>query len=432
MYKKPIDNYYHQIILLRRVCTVFFLFVLTWNLAQAGPLVYVANALDASVSVIDTDTNSVTFTIPVDLPGEPVAVAVHPFKPIAYVSDREVKAIHVINTTTHTETNTIFLDFSPDAGIQFHPDGTKAYVTSLNHNQDGDLSIIDTETETVTDVIAMGTSPSGVAIHPDGHIAYVCNFQSDDLYIVDLNTNTVIDILQVGSQPQGLTISPDGRVVYVPNRGDDTVSVIDTSLNAVIATIPVKKRPGLVAFLPDSSLAYVPQRGVEGLAVIDTNNHEVIGEIELDSSGYVWAVVTPSGDYIYLTNQNRDQVAVISTTTQEIVDIIPVGNFPIGLTIVPVLAALTIDRVKPKVIKQGEVSKVLTVTGTGFSPDIEAVLLRSSDININAVTFFDDNTMLLDISVDAEARVSARDLKFINHDGIEFVKKKAFRIVEGE
>ena len=55
---------------------------------------------------------------------------------------------------------------------------------------------------------------------------------------IDTATNTVCATIAVGNSPFGIAITPDGATAYVTNNGGLTVSVIDTVTNAVVATIP--------------------------------------------------------------------------------------------------------------------------------------------------------------------------------------------------
>lgn len=52
--------------------------------------------------------------------------------------------------------------------------------------------------------------------------------------VIDTATNEVIDIISVGNYPQAVAVSPDGIRAYVANTNDNTVSVIDTTTNTVI------------------------------------------------------------------------------------------------------------------------------------------------------------------------------------------------------
>lgn len=402
------------------------LLILITGVTQAGPLIYVANSLSNSVSVIDTDTETVTHTIAIE-GGEPVAVAAHPFEPIAYVNDRELGKTYVIDTRTHTITTTIEYDQNPDAGVIFNREGTRAYVTQRVFPDTGILTVIDASTHTVIETIPVGNAPSGVVIHPDGHTAYVSNFLSDDNYIVDLTTSTVLDILPGGENPQGVTMPPDGKFAYIPNRSGDTLTVIDTNSNSIVATIPVGPAPGLAGFLPDSSLAYIPSRGDKTIAVVDMSTHTVIDEIENSLGSNVWVIVHPDGDRLYTTHQQNDVVSIVDTVTLEPIQTIDVGEFPIGFAFVPV-ADLSADSASPSRIRRGS-TRNITVTGTGFRPDTLINIPQRAGVLINSVTFVNDNSIIINLTASRQAEESTRDFVIRNADQQRFVLTDAITVV---
>ncbi len=61
--------------------------------------------------------------------------------------------------------------------------------------------------------------------------------------VIDAATNTVIATLAVGISPTGVAVTPTGTSVYVANADADNVSVVDAATNAVVATIPVGMSP---------------------------------------------------------------------------------------------------------------------------------------------------------------------------------------------
>jgi YVTN family beta-propeller protein len=73
--------------------------------------------------------------------------------------------------------------------------------------------------------------------------AYITNDGSGNVSVIDTATNTVIATITVGTAPFAVAVSPDGGTVYVANIDSDNVSVIDTATNKVIATITVGNSP---------------------------------------------------------------------------------------------------------------------------------------------------------------------------------------------
>ncbi len=115
-----------------------------------------------------------------------------------------------------------------------------AYITNASS---GNVSVIDTTTNTVVATVTVGDFPHGVAVTPEGSRVYVVNQGSDNVSVIDTATNTVVDTVTVGTSPRGVAVHPDGSRVYVANNDIDTVSVIDTATNAVVATVTVGSTP---------------------------------------------------------------------------------------------------------------------------------------------------------------------------------------------
>jgi YVTN family beta-propeller protein/autotransporter-associated beta strand protein len=192
----------------------------------------VANSSSNTVSVINTATDAVTATIPVE--SFPTAVAISPNGNTAYVSNENSGTVSVINTATNTVTATIASGANPVA-VAVSPSGTTAYATNTN----GTVSVINTATNTVTATIPVGAVPTAVAFNPNGATAYVAQQGSNTVSVINTATNTVIATIPVGSHPLGVAFSPDGATAYVSNFDDSTVSVINTATNTVTATLNV-------------------------------------------------------------------------------------------------------------------------------------------------------------------------------------------------
>jgi len=85
---------------------------------------------------------------------------------------------------------------------------------------------------TITGVV----TPSSIAITPDNSRAYVTNTTNNTVTVINTATNKVIDLIPVGSGPGSIAITPDGSRAYVANLGG-SLSVIDIATNTVIATV---------------------------------------------------------------------------------------------------------------------------------------------------------------------------------------------------
>lgn len=157
--------------------------------------------------------------------------------------------VGVIDTTINAVIHTIDLGASPDT-ITVSPDGSMMYTTHYGH---GFVSAIDLAAYRVTP-IALGDSPIGVSLTPDGLRAYVANRCS--LTVIDTVANEAARIA-VGDLPRCVRISPDGKGAYVSNFGGGSVSVIDTIAQCVTDTIDVGGHPEALAVSPDGNRLYV-------------------------------------------------------------------------------------------------------------------------------------------------------------------------------
>ncbi len=87
--------------------------------------------------------------------------------------------------------------------------------------------------------VEVGPEPRGVAIAPDGKMAYVAVGVSNEVVRVDLDGRKVTGRLTVGREPRGVALSPDGARLMVGNARSGDVSVIDTRKWAVERTIRI-------------------------------------------------------------------------------------------------------------------------------------------------------------------------------------------------
>ena len=117
------------------------------NLGSTGTLAqnaYVTNSSSDTVSVIDTNANSVIATISVG--NEPFGVAVTSDGRRVYIANEF--SVSVIDAVTNAVITTIPIAAQPPAiGVAVTPDGRKVYVSNYLGNT---VSVIDTTTNTVT------------------------------------------------------------------------------------------------------------------------------------------------------------------------------------------------------------------------------------------------------------------------------------------
>jgi YVTN family beta-propeller protein len=216
-----------------------------------------------------------------------------------------------------------------------------AYVANLGSD---DISVIDTQTDTVVATLAAGQDPDGAAVSADGSRVYIANFASDDLTVVDTATRTVVATIPVGAGPVGVALTSDGTRAFVANRAASSVSIVDT-LNLVVAeTVEVGSGPNAVAITADDKRIFVTNsftRFPGQLTIIDrlsqpTHGSEVASVETLEVLRNPNRVAVGVGDrHTYVTNFRSWNVSVLDTASKEPVTTVRIAGKPSGVTVNP-------------------------------------------------------------------------------------------------
>ena len=117
------------------------------------------------------------------------------------------------------------------------------YVTNRN---DDSVSVIDTTTNRVIDTnpntpqidpIKVGNGPEGIAYDPVNKQIYVANRNDGNVSVINTVTNTVIESIRLGDGLRDIAYDSVNKRMYVTNPSDGNVYVIDTVTNTVIKSI---------------------------------------------------------------------------------------------------------------------------------------------------------------------------------------------------
>jgi len=266
-----------------------------------------------------------------------------PAGPLAFVTNERDGTITVIDTQTDRVYSTIKVG-GRLRGIRLSPDKKKIWVaiSYLSNQAQGEDKIA--ELDLNGNVIAKyeaGTDPENFAIDENATRLYIANEDAGTASITDIKANRVIASMPVGLEPEGAAISPNGRWVYITSESSSTVSVIDTSTGAVVKQFLVGARPREAVFTPDSSRAYVTAENGNVISVVDTKDHSVVKTIELprvDGQAQLkpkGITVSPDGKRVYVATGRGNSVAVIDGDHLALITLIPVGQRPWGIALTP-------------------------------------------------------------------------------------------------
>lgn len=265
-----------------------------------------------------------------------------PSGPLGFVTNERDGTITVIDTKTDQVVSTINVGGRP-RGIRLNAGRSRIWV-ALSYPSEQALKDKVAEFDLSGNLIAeyeVGTDPENFVIDDNATRLYIANEDAGTASITDVKANRVIATMPVGLEPEGAAISPNGRWVYITSETSSTVSVIDTQSGQVAKTFMVGARPREAAFTSDSTRAYVTAENGNVVSVVDTKDHTVIKNIELPSSDPPaqskpkGVVVSPDGKRVYVATGRGNSVAVIDGEQLTLITLIPVGNRPWGIALTP-------------------------------------------------------------------------------------------------
>ncbi len=126
-----------------------------FDVSRDGKEIWVANAQDGTVSIIDIGTKKVKETLPANYMGAN-RLKFTPNGKLVFISGSGGLAI--LDAATHQQRK--HLDIGRGAGIQMQPDGSRAYVASTG---DSYVAVIDLATLEISGRIEVGREPDGLA-----------------------------------------------------------------------------------------------------------------------------------------------------------------------------------------------------------------------------------------------------------------------------
>jgi YVTN family beta-propeller protein len=276
-----------------------------------------------------------TVSTTVQIGDTPGFVVVSPDGRQAMIAGQDAGVITVLDTATNKVTATIPVDAGPPQYLSYSPDGSKVYVSIWNQARTiAAVGVLDTATETIDTTIPVRTRPYLSAVTPDGTRLYVPNHDSGTISVIDTGTNKVRSEITVAPNPHWVEMSQDGTRAYVANHESNLVSVIDTSNDDILAEVPVQTSPHSLAVNPTRPLVANVNYDAATVTMIDTNTDKVTAAITVGKNpqDITWA---PDGRYAYVVNTTDSTVSVIDAETAKVTATIPTGASPTSVTVLP-------------------------------------------------------------------------------------------------
>lgn len=178
------------------------------RLSPNGKIAYVAFMDGKGLGIVDIATHKVA-VIPVG--GSVVQTAVTPDGAYVAASVYETRSVALYDIRTKS-VETVRLPEGSQGPVQLYPtsDSRSVYVADQGVLQgreaNNKLYKIDLATKAVTETIATGKAPHGVALSADDSLAFVTNLEDASVSIIDLAAAKEVKRVAVGENPNGITV----------------------------------------------------------------------------------------------------------------------------------------------------------------------------------------------------------------------------------
>lgn len=115
----------------------------------------------------------------------------------------------------------------------FNTDGSRAYVSNTNSN---DISVVNTDTNTVVDTLSLTGGPKSGMFNADGSKAYIARSTADEVVVADGSTFAELSTITVGDAPVGVIAGPSESATASVNftLAKSAESLADTGQNSYI------------------------------------------------------------------------------------------------------------------------------------------------------------------------------------------------------
>ena len=180
--------------------------------------------------------------------------------------------------------------------------GDRAWVTLQGSNDDPGrhVAVVDVAQGKLLRRVAVGPSPTGIAVHPDGGLLVVTNRFANYLSVVSLGDG-VVRRLPIDFYAVEPAFSPDGRLLWTTNRWKDAVVVrwVRATGGRLRFTesppvvVPVPSNPRDLVLSEDGGVLAVASLTGMAVTLVDTGAGRVAAEVPLGAPANGMAFVGP-------------------------------------------------------------------------------------------------------------------------------------------
>jgi YVTN family beta-propeller protein len=324
-------------------------------LTATGPLVYVANQDDATVSVVDAGTLEVVATV--DLRGlgfgatsKPHHIAVEPDGTHWYVSLIGANRVLKLDRSNRLVGQA---EFEVPGMLALDPRSDLLLVgRSMSAvNPPERIGVIERSSMDIEELPVFYPRPHALTVHPRGAVAYSASLAENSLAVVEpMEEEVGVQAIEAPSGGQHsvhtvvqFAVSPDGRTLVGTGEMSGKLLVFDLgdpTEPRLTRQVDVGARPWHPVFSPDGSEVWFANKGANTVSVVETATWTVADVISDEALAEPHgSAFSPDGSHVFISSNNlRDRypggkgtLTVIDAATRQVVKVLIVGGNAAGV-----------------------------------------------------------------------------------------------------
>lgn len=310
--------------------------------------IYIVDLQNASLSVIDGESNKVIDTIRIQESNAGADISINPLTNRIYVNNG-IRIIVISGETNTIIDNIVFSDTTTFGNIAVNSTLNRIYAIRFDSASSSVpvVSVINGETnEVVEDISSEINDVSGqnvftprgeIKINPVTNLVYVGGFVGGKaaIIVIDGETNKVIDNVKLDEESLAIGVNPATNRIY--SGRERVVDVIDGDINEIINNITIGASPEGIGVNPMTNRIYVSESVEDKVVVIDGETNAIIGAVDVEGDPRD-VEVNPTTNLVYVISQEvrandcivcpvfDDNIFIIDGNINEVINKIDFGD----------------------------------------------------------------------------------------------------------
>ncbi|MEA2465606.1 MAG: hypothetical protein QOJ98_3353, partial [Acidobacteriota bacterium] len=248
------------------------------------------------------------------------------------------------------------------------PDQRTLFVSVPSLNE---VVAIDTQTWKIATHINVGQKPQRVALQPDAGYLWVAT--AAGVSVIDTAERRAIANVTVGAGEHEFAFSRDSRYAFVTNRSGGSVSIVDVRDPKQVRTVTTAAAPVALTYSALSNAVYIGHEDGT-VVVIDAAGHNVRNRLAT-AAGLRTIGFSRDGRWGFILNSTTNVVNVLDSSTNRIVQTIPMPNGPDKLSFTALYAYIRtsaseeVSMIRLSTVEEGKEPVISRFPGGQIAPE---------------------------------------------------------------